>query len=586
MHPKISPRIIPNIATLYNDVSRIFMEYIDNSIDSADVNWFNESENSYSRPIKIKIQIHGNDYKNGVVEIIDNCFGITNFPKVVESIGDSDKKNNRFTNGQFGFGIYYFMAACSDLKITSKLEFGETLELKLNKKQFDKKRVEEVIIPEPIILKDYIYKSGTKIELSGFDKDSWKEISADNLKTEVEKHFELIIRRENLTIEVVDQYNNRLKCNPFDYMQYEGDFYEDDLASSVVQYKRGKPYEYKFPANQLPHIFIKITENVALGKPPVFFSQGRRIDEIKNIRSFRSKHKSDIWDHPNVTGYIDLKDNLGPTIARTDFRNTEQSRIIFNMLLDLEDLIYEKVKKATSRSEEKHYSELEDTLNKALAKLARIDAMNFRTTHLSGGNINLLGGSSGEELSEGTGLNDIKIGGTRNPGEGPGIGEGDEKGVGPNDDGEDLPGGELPGNKAKDEAQFDDSEFKGTERKKSGFNIRISDAEPQVNAENNKPFRSILSGNEIIIFKQHPDFQKRINFSRRGESRITDRFIAYIATEITIHYKDKLYNKHQHGQPEYNKDMFIGMAEFIYQLEDMLTSLSGKNLSELSIDEK
>ena len=29
----ISPRIIPNIASLYNDVNRIFLEYIDNSFN-------------------------------------------------------------------------------------------------------------------------------------------------------------------------------------------------------------------------------------------------------------------------------------------------------------------------------------------------------------------------------------------------------------------------------------------------------------------------------------------------------------------------------------------------------------------------
>ncbi len=32
----ISPRIIPSIASLYHDVNRIFLEYIDNSLDSAE----------------------------------------------------------------------------------------------------------------------------------------------------------------------------------------------------------------------------------------------------------------------------------------------------------------------------------------------------------------------------------------------------------------------------------------------------------------------------------------------------------------------------------------------------------------------
>lgn len=32
----ISPKLIPSIASLYNDPNRIFMEYIDNALDSAE----------------------------------------------------------------------------------------------------------------------------------------------------------------------------------------------------------------------------------------------------------------------------------------------------------------------------------------------------------------------------------------------------------------------------------------------------------------------------------------------------------------------------------------------------------------------
>jgi hypothetical protein len=145
-----------------------------------------------------------------------------------------------------------------------------------------------------------------------------------------------------------------------------------------------------------------------------------------------------------------------------------------------------------------------------------------------------------------------------------------------------LPGDSVAGDKAKNEEAFADGEFKGTERKKSGFNIRISDVEPQTDAETLKQLRSLLSGDEIVIFKKHPDFQSRLSHTRQGGSKISDRLLGYIAGEITVHYKDQFYNKRQNGQPEYNKDMFIGMAEFIYQLEDALSALSGKNLSELS----
>lgn len=52
----ISPKIIRSIATLYNDVNRIFMEYIDNSIDSA-AEFYDEKINGYSRPIEITLTL-------------------------------------------------------------------------------------------------------------------------------------------------------------------------------------------------------------------------------------------------------------------------------------------------------------------------------------------------------------------------------------------------------------------------------------------------------------------------------------------------------------------------------------------------
>src|SRR3989344_6553933 len=207
IHPRISPRIISSIATLYNDVNRIFMEYIDNAIDSADEHWFDNLKNSYTRPIGVVVTIDGGSFRDGSISISDNCFGITDFTKVVESIGDSDKKNNRFTNGQFGFGIYSFMAGCSNLGITSKESNKEALHLELNREQFDKKRVEDVKIPDPKTIKKFPHTSGTVVRLSGFDKNAWKSIESRILKEEIEKHFELILRRENLVVKIIDSDN-------------------------------------------------------------------------------------------------------------------------------------------------------------------------------------------------------------------------------------------------------------------------------------------------------------------------------------------------------------------------------------------
>ena len=119
----------------------------------------------------------------------------------------------------------------------------------------------------------------------------------------------------------------------------------------------------------------------------------------------------------------------------------------------------------------------------------------------------------------------------------------------------------------------------GGERKRSGFNIKILEQEPPIGI-NSKPLRSQYIDGNILIYRKHPDFLERIDMtSRRGDAKISQRLITYLAGEITIHYKDVLQTRN--GQPEYNKDLFVNLVEFIYLFESMLVGLVGKNLSDL-----
>ena len=156
----ISPKIITSISTLYNDTNRIFMEYIDNSLDSAE-DFFDSKANTYSKKITISLSLEGSSYKEGCVTIIDNCSGFK-ISKVVESVGYSVKQSQFSTNGQFGYGIYSFMAACEELKVFSKHGDNDCLYLPINRKQFEVENVNQVIFPDPIFAKQ-LKSSGTKI---------------------------------------------------------------------------------------------------------------------------------------------------------------------------------------------------------------------------------------------------------------------------------------------------------------------------------------------------------------------------------------------------------------------------------------
>lgn len=593
---EISPRIIRSIASLYNDVNRIFLEYIDNSLDSAEP-FYDRLRNRYPRRINITIAFIGKSYREGKVIIHDNCWGITNLPKVVNSIGDSDKKAQAWTNGEFGYGIYSFMACCGKLEITTKTENGAPYYIPIERGQFDVKKQKDVLFPDPEIKhavtlrkeeailfpsdskSQKIYGlSGTKIILSNFDKNLWKEIDLIQMKTEIEKHFEFFLSRDNFSITLVEK-GEVFTCKTFNYDHYEGETYEECIDELIISHYRTK---HTFKPKPPIKIFIKVTKGQEINKRPTFISKGRRIAEIKEVKSFRSKNKSNLWDHPNVTGFIDLGDFLGPTIARNDFRNDAKSKAFFTKLIELEPLILDVVREVNKASEERHYRELEDRLNLALSHLAKLDSMKFRTDYLSGGTVNLASNSYGRKDEEGYGEDVPTSNGQESKSKEP-VGSNEGDGVGATNGPGSIPGptdGGTSSSNKEAENPFEDSEFKGRERRKSGFNVRLVDREPDIDESSDKPLRSQIYSGEIHIFRKHPDFEERIQVSRRGKQKITQRLITYLAGEITVHYKDKFYNKR--GQPQYNKIMFVDLVDFIYQLESMLSDLAGKNLSDLS----
>ena len=450
-----------------------------------------------------------------------------------------------------------FLASCESLEIITKTEKGKAEKIEILKKHFDVDTHENFLFADIENIDKFPTTSGTQITLTNFDKNSWKDLDVNFIKTDLEKHFELLLKRGNLEISLVDK-GNKFVCQPFDYSQYEGGFIEEylediDLDSGI-----------KHPI----HLFIKITKGKDIKKRPVFIIKSRRISEISEIKSFKSVNKSDIWNHPNVTGYVDLGSYIEPDISRTGFsaKHKEKANFLFDFLVSKEQAVLDLIREGNEQSQEKHYQQLEDVLSKALSKLAKIDAMNFRTEFVSGHDILLQQGS--------VGAGDAFIPPTSSDPNRPndGIDNNNISGTDPND----QLGGDNSLNKENDNP-FDDKNPQGAERKKSGFNIKISDLEPNIDSESNKPIKSRLLGNTIEIFRKHPEFESRMEHSRGGEPKISQRLITYLAGEITVHYKDRFHMKS--GQPEYNKKMFEDLVGSIYLFEDLLKDVVGKNLS-------
>ncbi len=390
---KISPKIIPSVASSYTDVNRVFIEYIDNSIDSAE-EYFDQSSNKYSKPIEIKLLV-----KNEQIIITDNCAGIAEFSKVVGQIGNSVKVNQASTNGQFGYGIFSFLAYFDLLEIASKVE-GEDSGRKISipKEAFNSDEQEDVKFDDPIRV-SFENHSGTKILLSGISKSTFKQISADEIKKEIENHFETILERENLTIRVIDTRSDKnFTCEKFDYNTLDGEVYEESFKVVTFEDGRSRSKSEYYLDNPVK-IFLKVTKSALINKPPIFIRKGRRVSEVKDIKQFKSAHKSDIWSHPNLTGYIDLVDCIDANITRTDFKTDQKVKAVFATILGHENAIQQLLKKINNLSEEQHYQKLEDFLNKALSKLAKFDAINFRSEIIKGRDINLSANNSNVEES-------------------------------------------------------------------------------------------------------------------------------------------------------------------------------------------
>lgn len=588
--PHISPRILGNIASLYNDTNRVFMEYIDNSIDSAE-NFLNQDEEIYSKPIDIKIEYTGSNYRNGKIIITDNCTGMDpdGLLRIIREIGNSDKKEQPWTNGQFGYGIYSFMAICKNIEIISKVENNSPQIVKLNRDILNTDHIEDVKIEPPIECAKHLfeYKTGTKVTLKNIENTYWKDIDLSQLKLEIEKHFELLLSRTNINLSLFSKGALFARCGSFNYDSFSGESYTDFLNELRVSGRRGAIKTFSI-TNPLK-VFIKITDGEDINKKPVIITKGRRIAEIKDLKSFKSENKQVIWNHPNVTGYIDIQDFLDPTIARNDFRNNDKSKALFSYLIDIESLIQDLIEKINKEDEERHYHHLENELNKALSSLAKLDTkiLKYRTDIITGNEIPLTDGSSGQELVEGFGGKDRNEG---QGGSGNGIGENEGKGLGPGGDSGNVPAENSPGDSPKKQESdnpFEDSDSKGRKTRKSGFNVRIVDRPPnKIKSPRTGEVieqRSILSGDTIEIFKQHSDFQNRIRKSRTKSHKIGQRMITYLSGEMTVHYKDMFHNKM--GQPEYDKWMFVDLTDSIYQLEKMLNPLVGINLSDLGEDE-
>jgi hypothetical protein len=184
------------IAERYESAARILMEYIDNSLDDAE-ELYRANNSAYPYPIRIHLHV---DTRRHLVTITDNCRGMTRetLKRIVQRVGESTKRGLTWVNGQFGFGVHAFRAAAKQILFTTSNQADETVAMRFRRNEH-----RNITPPQPTgraLETDTC--TGTIVKVGPFDAEWKSDLNLHAIKEEIELHFERLLARPNLIIEV------------------------------------------------------------------------------------------------------------------------------------------------------------------------------------------------------------------------------------------------------------------------------------------------------------------------------------------------------------------------------------------------
>ena len=538
---------------IYSDEYRVLMEYIDNSIDAAECT-FNNELNKYNYEINIQIKKSDINCTDPKILITDNCSGLNIRNSEPFTIFQSNKKDDPGTNGMFGFGLFSCFSICDSLIVcTMKADSSIECRFTFTPNIFVKSKADDI---EFKIYENKINKisdrwHGTVITLSKFKEGIYEDISLDKLKVEIERHFELILMRENISITLVNEQGIEMNCISFNYSDYSVNPFQKTLTTLYQTNSKKFKTEIAIPIDETPvKIFLIAAKDTDLNRLPFFIIKGRRISEIAKVDNFRTTKKSAIWSRPNVTGYIDVTGVLLSNPTRKDFSKTDLSKALFNTLLKEEEEIKNYIDTESEINLNDKFNDFESKINSVLNDFFKRSSSQDNLRNISDG------------------YNEYMLSGyktvNRNPGE------------------INKPGSNHSSNKkrAKSERKRDHKfavKFPNDSPEDSSTSGKLSvkidsDNEPHKNMDG-QPIRSILLDSSIIIFSRHEDFKERISNSRKGFIEINPRIIQYISMEIIIHI---INNTDQEDTVDNSK--YKNFVSSVLKLESGMKDLIGERL--------
>lgn len=328
--------LLTHIASHYRHLSKIIAEFVDNSLDDAEklAEQGEDGRYRYQRPVKIDIRLTPvKDESFAMVDIVDNCFGMSDeeLSGLVNSIGQSKKRRDTNTNGYFGFGVNSFRACSQMLVVRTKHESGQ---YRMNIAKDD------TAINSPAPYRDdpksliSNFDTGTHVTLFGVARPYTVQMRhPDRLRKDLGQHFwHHLVNRDNLEITITDWEEGSERVT---LLKAQMPPIQDEHWLPKEEFTLTKFDSFVVEVGVLPNDYYSYPEVAVV-------SRGREIQKLNELESFKSaktdwkrKHanKENIWDKPQVKGYIDVRNSVEQVISRNEFKETLRLEALYDKLL-------------------------------------------------------------------------------------------------------------------------------------------------------------------------------------------------------------------------------------------------------------
>ena len=530
--------LLNQIAGTYKDFYRAAMEYIDNAIDAATTLQHRHEQ------IKPLLRIHI-DTNAKTVSFADNCGGMSpqELCELLSEVGRSKKKTVSWANGQFGFGVHAFRAFARDAIFISRKK-GQPEACITIDRTFDETKDVTCESTES----KQLDKPGTCVIVSRFDPQVFKKsVFMKSLVSEIEHHFDDVLRAGFMSIQVGEDKNKPYECGHFDFASLPGTPLKKSTFVSIGSEKKQITVD------------LKVLDRVMDNRLPVLTNKQRRVQTVADLKSYKTfvraqGENSYVWSNPFIVGFIEIHDLCSPNLTRDDLKDSPAREILYAQLLIVQKDLQMLVNEIMNRKVNESYKKLGSVMSECLSRILRTFKLQFEQAMPTGKH-----GVFEKKMIEESG--DVPFGGDE-PGGG---------GAGPDDRGS----GSILSDKGKS-GIGESSSGGGSGDKKRGATAGLSSQQlapspgPRIEFQNHAGEDRIIDlGNSLIVNTQHPDFIIR-NTSSTGKIKLDARLLNYVSLIIAPPCVHRLFEKR--GKVPTALEVGSNLVDLSTKLENELAS--------------